>query len=420
MVRGTRPYRVYVTREKGGVSISCTCPRFETTPCKHVWATLVALDRDERPGPVGPGRTLPSLPPRARPVAPWQARLDGLASPSSTVARETGTSWPAGREVVYEIDLPATLDGPGARRGPLPSPAPQERNVEPASAAQGGSSPDRGAARPRGSRGPFAAARRPRHRHLLLLRPLRDDGADPLPPPRPARVAGAFRSVRHGTLLPPPPPRSASPCPSPGTTGGAWRFEMSVKAEGGRYVVDGVLRRGGEERTLDASGPRHRERARSDGRPRGALRARRRVRLGGRPPSPPAARGPERRRGETAGGAPVDGAAATGRDAGGAARRGGPPGPEPAPQDHGARRGFRPRGRARGRAVLPVRRRRRAGRSARLGGAGRCPAARLRPRRRGRAGPAGAPAGPGRQAPGLPGAGRTGRGACRRAASARS
>ena len=83
-VRGTRPYRVYVARGTGGVSISCTCPRSETTPCKHVWATLAALDRDERPKPVGPGRTLPSLPPRAKPVALWPARLDGLASQDST------------------------------------------------------------------------------------------------------------------------------------------------------------------------------------------------------------------------------------------------------------------------------------------------------------------------------------------------
>ena len=112
-MRGTRPYRVYVTRENGGVSISCTCPRFETTPCKHVWATLVALDREARPGPVGPARTVPAIPPRARSVAPWRARLDGLAAASSTVAREAGSAWPSGREVVYEIDLPATLESRG-------------------------------------------------------------------------------------------------------------------------------------------------------------------------------------------------------------------------------------------------------------------------------------------------------------------
>ena len=35
--------------------------------------------------------------------------------------------------------------------------------------------------------------------------------------------------------------------------GGAWRFEMRVKTEADRFVLDGVLRRGGDERPLDAA-----------------------------------------------------------------------------------------------------------------------------------------------------------------------
>ena len=418
-MRGTRPYRVYVTRENGGVSISCTCPRFETTPCKHVWATLVALDREARPGPVGPARTVPSIPPRARPVAPWRARLDGLASASSTVAQETGSAWPSGREVVYEIDLPATLESRGLvvglfyrqrrKNGTWGRPKtlkvgrrlieglPDAADREALSLLLGGHQVDTYY-----SYDPYETTGPARVR---------------LPGPLQSRALSALCATGRAFLRLTP---EREPLPLRWDDGEAWRFAMSVKAEGGMLVLEGVLRRGAEERPIDApdlvtaSGL-----VLMDGRAapfeHGGAFA-----VGGRSPSPPAARGPARRRGETAGGAAVDGAAATGRDAGGAVRRGGPPGPESAPQDRRGRRGFRPRARAGGRAVLPVRRGRRAGRNARLGGAGRCPAARLRPRRRGRAGPAGAPADPGRQAPGLPGADRTGRGACRRAFSARS
>ena len=129
--------------------------------------------RRPRPGgATGAGRpeshvTLaPAAGPARRPLAgparrPRVGELDGCAGDGDLLARR-----PRGRL----RDRPAgDARGPGARRGPLPSPAPQERIVEPASVAEGGSSPDRGAARPRGSRGPFAAARRPQHRHLLLL-----------------------------------------------------------------------------------------------------------------------------------------------------------------------------------------------------------------------------------------------------------
>ena len=111
-VRGTRPYRVYVTRGRRGVTLSCTCPRFETTPCKHVWATLVALDRGESRPAMGAGPPLPSLSP-GRVVPLWQARLDGLSPSRPIVGSPTGPPWPAGREVVYEIDLPATLEAGG-------------------------------------------------------------------------------------------------------------------------------------------------------------------------------------------------------------------------------------------------------------------------------------------------------------------
>ena len=219
MVRGTRPYRVYVARESGGVKISCTCPRFETTPCKHVWATLVALDREARPGPVGPARTSPAIPPRARPVAPWRARLDGLAAASSTVAQETGSAWPSGREVVYEIDLPATLDSRGLVVGlfyrqrrkngtwgrpkalkvgrrlieGLPDPADREA----LSLLLGGHQVDT----------------------YYSYDPYETTGPARVRLPGPLAVARAFRPVRHGPRLAPPHARARALAPQRGTTG---------------------------------------------------------------------------------------------------------------------------------------------------------------------------------------------------------
>lgn len=45
MVQGTHCYKVQLDWQKGQVSSSCTCPLFSPqTPCKHIWATLLAVD----------------------------------------------------------------------------------------------------------------------------------------------------------------------------------------------------------------------------------------------------------------------------------------------------------------------------------------------------------------------------------------
>ena len=253
-VRGTHLYRVHVSRGREGVRVSCTCPRFETMLCKHVWATLVALDRRGEEEAIGVGRDSfprPVPPPRAQPVALWQARLRGIASMDSAPARgEPGARWPAGREVLYEVDVAATLEGRGLVVGLF-----QRRRRK-----------DGGWSRSQ----PLKAGRRlietlpeaaDREALALLLGGLRVDtySYDPYDTTGPARfclpgplesriladVCGTGRCV-----LRPANGREASPLSW--DEGGAWRFEMSVKALGDRYVVDGVLRRGGEERPLDA------------------------------------------------------------------------------------------------------------------------------------------------------------------------
>jgi superfamily II DNA or RNA helicase len=250
-VRGTRLYRVYVTRGNRGVSLSCTCPRFETTPCKHVWATLLALDRGGRRGVAGPDRTLPPLPPQARPVALWQSRLEFLAS-RGAAAGSGRAPWPAGREVVYEVDLPATLEGRGlvvslfhrqrrkdgtwGRLKPLKADRrliealPDPADGEALSWLLGGHNIDSYY-----SYDPYETTGSARFR---------------LSGPLELRVLPALCATGRCVL------RVAAqrePSALAWDAGGAWRFEMRVKAEADRFILDGVLRRGGDERPLDAA-----------------------------------------------------------------------------------------------------------------------------------------------------------------------
>src|ERR1700741_3590519 len=43
-VRGTARYRVECRRHDAELRSSCTCPRFQTDNCKHVWAVILAAD----------------------------------------------------------------------------------------------------------------------------------------------------------------------------------------------------------------------------------------------------------------------------------------------------------------------------------------------------------------------------------------
>jgi hypothetical protein len=111
MVRGTRQYRVLVSWGADGVRVSCDCPRFETVPCKHLWETLVALERRR----VGGG--VLDAGPVSPPIAPWRARVGSIlaARPESPAS----SGWPEGREILYEVDLAATLEGRGLAVGLL-------------------------------------------------------------------------------------------------------------------------------------------------------------------------------------------------------------------------------------------------------------------------------------------------------------
>jgi len=131
VVTGTTRYEVALTREGRRVRASCSCPFFtdRDTPCKHIWATLLAVDT--KSGLRGDGR-LPSTlvttnaPPaevRAKPgnKRPRRARRAGAAAPgpAAPVWRAVMDQLPradvppaapvrAG-ELLYVIDLAMTL-----------------------------------------------------------------------------------------------------------------------------------------------------------------------------------------------------------------------------------------------------------------------------------------------------------------------
>ena len=197
-----------------------------------------------RPGPgreTGAGRSgshgslAPAAGRASRPSAgpARRSRVGELRS----LASETGTSWPAGREVVYEIDLPATLEGRGLVVGLF-----HRRRRK-----------DGTWSRPQ----PLKAGRRmidalpdPADREALSLLlgghnidtyysydPYETTGSDPLPPPGSAGAAGASRAVRRRAAASSVARQREEPQPLAWDDGGAWRFEMRVKAEGDRYVA---------------------------------------------------------------------------------------------------------------------------------------------------------------------------------------
>jgi hypothetical protein len=152
-VEGGQPYSVYLSREKGAVRYACDCPHYTSTgsPCKHVWATLLAAEKDgyvdqwktdrhldllpddddfddEPASPYsrnpltallslmakpGPGRSSGSRRKRGT-TAEWKQTLGALreAMQSREKAQAAG-GWPPGREVLYIVDVPRTLEGHG-------------------------------------------------------------------------------------------------------------------------------------------------------------------------------------------------------------------------------------------------------------------------------------------------------------------
>jgi superfamily II DNA or RNA helicase len=126
-VRGTRAYRVSLARRGTDYIASCDCPYFEDRlqPCKHIWALVLAADRDRALPPevldprltldyaddldADPDWVLPP-PPAPRQPEPWEQTL-------AAVRQHAVAPFPPPRylngELMYVIDKAATVKGPG-------------------------------------------------------------------------------------------------------------------------------------------------------------------------------------------------------------------------------------------------------------------------------------------------------------------
>ncbi len=158
-VRGTRTYSVTLRRTAQQVIYECSCPYYQQneTCCKHVWATLLAAentglltdweldspsfdaeftgenepddfddsaesddddgdgDDDDAPRVSGPInehliRTASTAPKR---TADWKRQLDHVRAQMRSQEPVSEVIWPAGREIVYVIDVARTLTGGG-------------------------------------------------------------------------------------------------------------------------------------------------------------------------------------------------------------------------------------------------------------------------------------------------------------------
>ncbi|MCY2927640.1 MAG: DEAD/DEAH box helicase [Planctomycetota bacterium] len=143
MVQGAHRYRTDLDWHSGTFTFSCGCPYFVSSgPCKHLWATVLAVDAEviefehdpfavldaaERVASIGLEEDLddydgsPPLPPAPPPrprydpqrrgKATWKDHLDGLHQAWQEHSRERARPWPAQDELLYVIDTVASLRG---------------------------------------------------------------------------------------------------------------------------------------------------------------------------------------------------------------------------------------------------------------------------------------------------------------------
>jgi superfamily II DNA or RNA helicase len=131
-VRGTYDYRVAIDHESGGFVASCECPFFadRIQICKHIWAVVLAPETERllaTRGPIparawidavlpGPGRfrdVADGGAPQA-PYEPWKHFLGEVRRAATAVHGATPGIRPYRGEIVYVVDVPASVSQNGA------------------------------------------------------------------------------------------------------------------------------------------------------------------------------------------------------------------------------------------------------------------------------------------------------------------
>jgi len=112
-------YTVELEWEDNALSTYCDCPAFDAGPCKHVWATVLAADRQGYMSAVnlGPGgitydgllSEFSAAAPKQAKAAPkpdWLAEIESVANRGLTETRSE--NWPAKRQILYAVDVAAS------------------------------------------------------------------------------------------------------------------------------------------------------------------------------------------------------------------------------------------------------------------------------------------------------------------------
>ena len=280
LVSGSQTYEVEVQWEDGDLSLYCSCPYFESDgPCKHLWAAVLAAEAKgylssvdmircttkigfdlfgefvEELGlatqrPVVP-KSAPPPPPPPPPKPPaWKTRIASVAPDKSY---QTRIEWPAKRQILYVVDLAGSAaashlvfslcsrdrkaNGEFGRvvpfnlqRGQIPSLALAE-DREILSTIAGAS--------PYYSYGSYADTYGPLPGSSLIRHPL--------------SVSVMQMAAHTGRCYLRKSVGSEDLEPLVWDEGGAWRFELELRASGKGWLVAGVLRR--EDESMEVSAP---------------------------------------------------------------------------------------------------------------------------------------------------------------------
>ena len=116
LVRGSRKYEVSLDYENGVLFTACNCDNFNPlSPCKHVWATLLAAESRGylqtpaqqaelllEPVALRPPGVAPPPPPPPR-IPAWKNEIAGLTRPAIHTASPVA-EWPDKREILYLVE----------------------------------------------------------------------------------------------------------------------------------------------------------------------------------------------------------------------------------------------------------------------------------------------------------------------------
>jgi superfamily II DNA or RNA helicase len=152
-VHGRGRYRVELEREGRNINASCNCPYYDIDLCKHIWAVMLAAEKqpllqgkalelvhkdlgdddfdfdsdfDEyedddrpdwrkvaqvgRPVPANRGQPAASRAPGSGKPASWRKQMAGLKSMPYAAEWRSSEPWPPGRELLYVIDVASARD----------------------------------------------------------------------------------------------------------------------------------------------------------------------------------------------------------------------------------------------------------------------------------------------------------------------